>query len=287
MKQIAAEISANQSISQFPIFVKAKHLADYVDDLGVEDFIADSPSYEACADIISKAFIDSSPLSIKFDLSVEKTSENLIEICHKSEVDSDAGIVLIVDAIDEIVDENKVDSVLQWLDWFGRNFGAGNSRCVISTRPSHQDFLDQVFSGFSLFEMYFNKQTLQHTFPYRLVDAWRMSDNISQDVSNLISNNNIFDHIDRPLLLGWLCRFVRDGIDLGNLENSYNFYEKILDQAINTTRFRSTNYLSKNQIVSAKKMRDFIAFVDLLGIAREHIGTIELTSKKNRLRFCH
>ena len=42
MKQIAAEISANQSISQFPIFVKAKHLADYVDDLGVEDFIADS-----------------------------------------------------------------------------------------------------------------------------------------------------------------------------------------------------------------------------------------------------
>ena len=90
---------------------------------------------------------------------MEKTSENLIEICHKSEVDSDAGIVLIVDAIDEIVDENKVDSVLQWLDWFGRNFGAGNSRCVISTRPSHQDFLDQVFSGFSLFEMYFNKQT--------------------------------------------------------------------------------------------------------------------------------
>ena len=31
-------------------------------------------------------------------------------------------------------------------------------------------------------------------------------------------------------------------------------------------------------------MRDFIAFVDLLGIAREHIGTIELTSKKNRLQ---
>ena len=95
----------------------------------------------------------------------------------------------------------------------------------------------------------------------------------------------MFEHIDRPLLLGWLCRFVRDGISLGNLENSYNFYEKILDQAINSSRFRYTNSLSDNQIESAKRMRDFIAFVDLLGVAREHIGTIELTSKENRLQI--
>ena len=60
---------------------------------------------------------------------------------------------------------------------------------------------------------------------------------------------------------------------------------KILDQAINSNRFRYTNSLSDDQIESAKRMRDFIAFVDLLGVAREHIGTIELTSKENRLQI--
>ena len=81
MKQIAAEISANQSISQFPIFVKAKHLAD-IDDLGVEDFISDSPSYDAYTHNL-KAFTDSNSF-LKVQSFCGKNSKNLIEIYDKS-----------------------------------------------------------------------------------------------------------------------------------------------------------------------------------------------------------
>ena len=83
--------------------------------------------------------------------------------------------------------------------------------------------------------------------------------------------------------IGLVVQIRKRWYQSGNLENSYNFYEKILDQAINSSRFRYTNSLSDDQIESAKRMRDFIAFVDLLGVAREHIGTIELTSKRKQV----
>ena len=101
----------------------------------------------------------------------------------------------------------------------------------------------------------------------------------------MIQDAEVFRNVKNPLLIGWLCRFIKDGTEIGNLKTSYNFYEKILDQAVTTKRFTTKSEFSELEIDSIKRMRDCIAFVDLLAMVKESIGTIELTNKANRTRL--
>ena len=279
MRQICAEISRNQEISVVPVFLKAKHLAEYVNDYLVND-----NSYEETVEPLSISYIQSNPNAKNFGLNAENVLQFLTEIKSQSDSgDNASGIVLIVDAIDEIENEYTVESLLEWLDHFVQVFGGGYSRFVISTRPSHLHHISEYFTGFNRFNMHFERDTLQQDFPKKLVDAWTMGDDIANRARELISDDDIFKHIDRPLLIGWLCRFIRDGEkDLGNLKESYSFFERILDYAIRNKRFEIENKYTETQINSIKRMRDCIAFIDLLRLGNSK-DVLRLNSKENRL----
>ena len=290
MKQIVAEISSNDEIIEVPIFLKAKHLAKYVEKQETADYMSESSDFRTYAEIIAKSFLDSNPLAGKLDEKL--VLENLLEINSNISDDDDCGLVLVVDAIDEIVELESIRLLLQWLDDFSDRYGAGHSRCVISTRPSHEEYVAEIFPSANKFNMYFEKSTLQSQFPQKLVDEWRVNDIVSEKVTKLIQKVEVFGHINKPLLIGWLCRFVKDGTEVfeeGEEEDrtlsSYKFYEKILDQAVTTKRFTTQSDFNKEEIESIKRMRDCIAFVDLLALVKESIGTIELTNKANRLKL--
>ena len=107
-----------------------------------------------------------------------------------------------------------------------------------------------------------------------------VNDIVSEKVTELIQDVEVFEHINKPLLIGWLCRFVKDGKEIGDLKTSCNFYEKISTKAVTTKRFTTQSDFSGLEIDSIKRMRDCIAFVDLLALVKESIGTIELTNKQ-------
>ena len=143
MKQIIAEISSNKEITEVPIFLKAKHLAKYVEKPDTAEYMSESFDFSKYAEVIAKAFLDSNPLAK--NLHTELIKDDLIKIKSNTDEDDDCGMVLFVDAIDEIVDLENIRLVLRWLDDFSDRFGAGHSRCVISTRPSHKEFVDEIF----------------------------------------------------------------------------------------------------------------------------------------------
>ena len=283
MKQIVAEISSRDEIIEIPIFLKAKHLAKYVEKQETADYMNESSDFRMYAEIIAKSFLDSNPLAIKLDEKL--VLEDLLKINSNISDEDDCGLVLVVDAIDEIVELESIRLVLSWLDDFSDRFGGGHSRCVISTRPSHEEFVSEIFPLTNKFNMHFETSTLRNQFPQKLVAEWRVNDLVSEKVTELIQDIEVFEHINKPLLIGWLCRFVKDGMEIGNLKTSYDFYEKILDQAVTTKRFINQNEFSELEIESIKCMRDCIAFVDLMTMVKGNIGTIELTNKANRLRL--
>ena len=283
MKQICSEIASNEDISETPIFLKAKHLAEKIYRYQNVIYVSDE-DYDSFARPISSAFIQSNPDTEKFGLHEKSVLNHLIEIKSKFET-GDGGIVLIVDAIDEIDDEHKIEDLLEWLEHYAQSFGGGYCRFVISTRPSHLHHVSEYFSEFSRLNMHFERETLQHDFPQKLVNAWTMGDDVANRARDLISDDDIFKHIDRPLLIGWLCRFIRDGEkDLGDLKESYSFFGKILNYAIQKRRFESENQFTETQIDSIKRMRDFIAFIDLLRLGNSN-EVLRLNSRENRIRL--
>ena len=110
MKQIVAEISSNDEIIEVPIFLKAKHLANYVEKQETADYMSESSDFREYADIIAKAFIDSNPLARKLDEKL--VLEDLLEINSNISDDDDCGLVLVVDAIDEIVELESIEILL-------------------------------------------------------------------------------------------------------------------------------------------------------------------------------
>ena len=142
--------------------------------------------------------------------------ENLLEINSNIPDDDDCGLVLVVDAIDEIVELESIRLLLQWLDDFSDRYGAGHSRCVISTRPSHEEYVGEIFPSVNKFNMYFETSTLRNQFPQKLVSEWRVNDIVSEKVTEWIQDVDVFEHINKPLLIGWLCRFVKDGKEIGD-----------------------------------------------------------------------
>ena len=98
----------------------------------------------------------------------------------------------------------------------------------------------------------------------------------------------MFENIDKPLLIGWLCRFVHDKLDLGDLTKSYGFYEKILDLSTDYTRFeqeRGDDKFSPVERESIQRMRNCIAFIDLIGTFWENeIDFSGLNSHETRMK---
>ena len=258
MKQISAKISSIDEITEVPIFIKAKHLAKYVEKQETAEYMSESPDFRKYAEVIAKAFLDSNPLGKRLD--EETVVRDLIEINSNVEDDDDCGLVLIVDAIDEIVEMESIQTLLHWLDDFSVRYGAGHSRCVISTRPSHEEFILDVFTSVNRFNMCFKKSTLQNQFPQNWYMNGELVELFQTKSPNLIQDNEVFSHIDKPLLIGWLCKFIKEGVELGDLKHSYNFYEKILDQAVNTRRFTTQSGFDDKELDSIKRMRDCIAF---------------------------
>ena len=113
---------------------------------------------EEAIEPLSFSFIESNPNAKNFGLNAENVLQFLAE--SKSQADSGdsiSGIVLIVDAIDEIENEYAVESLLEWLEHFAQVFGGGYSRFVISTRPSHIHHISECFTGFNRFNMHFEE----------------------------------------------------------------------------------------------------------------------------------
>ena len=305
MKQICSEITVNRNIRQVPVFLKAKHLADliyrhcntydsFAEEISPEllpddEFMLffDGTDYKDSATLISMAFLESNPDAGKFGLDQDAVFKDLLEIQSNSDRNHDSGIVLIIDAIDEIEEKRKADVLIEWVHLFSESFGGGNCRFVLSTRPSHLHHVSEYFGEYSICNMHFERETLQHDFPQKLVDAWTMGGDVANRARDLISDDDIFKHIDRPLLIGWLCRFIRDGEkDLGDLKEKYSFFGKILDYAIKNKRFETENKTSftETKINSIKRMRDCIAFIDLLRLGNSE-DVLRLNSKENRLNL--
>ena len=147
----------------------------------------------------------------------EEVIQSILDIHRNSPDDADAGLVLLIDAIDEIDDKRKIDYLLDWLIDFKDWFGGGFARTVLSTRPSEQARIETKFNTRNAVKMYFEDASLAKSFPQALVKAWSVPNSVSSKIEELFQQQHVLENIDRPLLIGWLCRFVQDKLDLGDL----------------------------------------------------------------------
>lgn len=282
LRQILHEIANHEEIIEVPILLKATALAEQMQlspENGESGFVLQFRQ-------IANAFVESNPDCRLYNLDADEIARQLISISTNNLDKYDNGIVLLIDGLDEIEDKFDIELLLNWIDDY-RTFGGNeHQRCIITTRPSHIRYIEQRFNQFNYFDMYYEDATLQNYFPQALVKEWSMGELIVDKVGKLLKNPKIFRTIDRPLLIGFLCRFVRDNVDLGDLESGYDFYQKILDESVRYVRFNKETSYSEEQTNSIGLMRDCIAFIDLLGSQTGMAEKIlQLSNKKNRIKL--
>ena len=113
-----------------------------------------------------------------------------------------------------------------------------------------------------------------------------LSQFVAQEIEELFQQQHVLETRQTPA--GWLCRFVHDKLDLGDLTKSYGFYEKILDLSTDYTRFedeRGVDKFSPEKRESIQRMRNCIAFIDLIGTFWENdIDFSGLNSHESRMK---
>ena len=148
--------------------------------------------------------------------------------------------------------------------------------------------IETKFNTRNAVKMYFEDASLAKSFPQALVKAWSVPNSVSSKIEELFQQQHVLENIDRPLLIGWLCRFVHDKLDLGDLTKSYGFYEKILNLSTDYTRFeqeRGVNKFSPVERESIQRMRNCIAFLDLIGTLWENNTEFSgLNSHESRMK---
>ncbi|MDA8832963.1 hypothetical protein N9N12_01975, partial [Candidatus Poseidoniales archaeon] len=281
LKQIVGEIINNRDIKHVPLYIKAKQLAKTIGE--ISEHKVNTSDFNDAAEILAKAYHASNPIFSRHDFTVESLIEEFKHINGSNQKINDSNLILLIDAIDEIQDQDIVEKVLRWIKRFGQNFGLGYSRSIISSRPTHMTQIRNVFASLNQFSMFYENHTLQKEFSGALIGEWNMSEELSKKVQDYIQEDGIFQHINTPLLIGWLCRFIRDRKEIGDLGNSYDFYELILDQAIRNKRFELEVSFTEQQFESIRTIRNLIAFIGLLNLDKNsQLGRIDLSMKETR-----
>ncbi|HCV85617.1 MAG TPA: hypothetical protein DGB85_03375, partial [Deltaproteobacteria bacterium] len=288
MKQIASAMSTDPTITQVPLFIKAKdlvrHLGEWANPTRWNEL-----NFDEQAVILGKSFCNSNQDTLEMaGISEKEVTQSILDIYKNSPDSADAGLVLLIDAIDEIDDKRKIDYLLDWVIDFKDWFGGGFARTILSTRPSEQARIETKFNTRNAVKMNFEDAALAKTFPQALVKAWSVPDSVAEEIEELFQQQDVLKNIDRPLLIGWLCRFVHDELELGDLTKSYGFYEKILDLSTEYTRFeqeRGVDKFSPVERESIQRMRNCVAFLDLIGTLWENdTEFLGLNSHESRMK---
>ena len=279
LTQIAAFITQHESINSLPLYVKAKHLAAMV--TFDADFIPSDIAEE-----LASAFLASHPNAKNYNLNLNDVSEHLLELLNNAkDSDENCKLVLIVDAFDEINQRASAGFLLDWLEQFSDTYCNGYSNVLISTRPSHLEMISEHYEDYSRFDIHFADEILQEEFPKKLVEAWNVTESVAENTIQQVKDDSIFPHVNNPLLMGWVCKFIKERkTDFFQNGNIHKIHSHILDIAFSDGRREHLNSLSQKGIESAKRLRDFIALMDIFGLSE--IGPlIDFSSYEDRLQF--
>ena len=107
-------------------------------------------------------------------------------------------------------------------------------------------------------------------------------ESVAENTIQQVRDDSIFPHVNNPLLMGWVCKFIKERkTDFFQNGNIHKIHSHILDTAFSDGRGEHLNRLSQKGIVSAKRLRDLIALMDIFGLSE--IGPlIDFSSYEDR-----
>ncbi|MGB2038412.1 MAG: NACHT domain-containing protein, partial [Candidatus Poseidoniaceae archaeon] len=248
-------------------------------------------SEESTFDVVIQGYLNSNPMAKEFGFDseaivgeIDNQRENIglensgVETQHHW-MDPIRNVVLLVDAIDEISTHEQLSSLLAFCSRYNTIKG---SHLLISTRPTHLKQLRGRFSQFNHIEMYNRPESLRKEFTQKLVKSWKMQDELAEKTNKIIHYGEMFSFVNKPLLLGWMCYFVKNDIEI--TESPSAFYSAIFDAALQHNRAKD---LIRRDSALQEKILEIchgIAFFDLLD---EHMteGIYSFKTQESRMKF--
>jgi hypothetical protein len=250
--------------SSIPILVKAKELAKYLpaNDMFWKSAL-DPEIWRLSNEAVAKAAITSTPLLKGYGIDEEKIIQMIDwadELGH--------GIHLLIDALDEVTDESSREHVVEWMNWTSTKEKV--RRLLISTRPSAKDIIrrsDGCSPESPMFEVEYESEILSKEFAQKLIAEWKMNSALVTKIQEYTKDPEYLKVISNPLLLGWLCRFVRDDrpLPLDPRNFAHEFPKAILDHATfeHIASRRGAIKIDSDYKESVSMIRNLIGFYDL------------------------